>query len=70
MPVLGAKFCGVEEAVKHSYSGYLVDGSKPSEILEGIDYIIDNKSTLTASSINWARTHDWNIIVKKYIELL
>jgi phosphatidylinositol alpha-1,6-mannosyltransferase len=67
IPVIGAKFCGVEEAVKHKYSGYLVDGNDSTEILQGIKYCIENREPFRSNTILWASSHNWSIIVNKYI---
>lgn len=70
LPVIGARYCGVEEAVSHKYSGYLVDGDKEEEILEGVTYCLENKSVLANGSRDWARQHQWDEIVKQYQKIL
>lgn len=67
IPVLGAKYCGVEEAVNHHKSGYLVDGAKVQDIVQGIIYCYENKNSLRASSILWAEHHDWRAIANQFI---
>lgn len=69
LPVVGAKNCGVEEAVSHLESGYIVDGDNPKEILEGIQYCISNNEKLKEGTKIWAEKHKWSEIVKKYIAL-
>lgn len=69
LPVVGAKYCGVEEAVCHEKSGFLVDGDIPEEIVEGVRYCVTHKNNLTGSSKLWAEKHSWNSIVKEYIKL-
>jgi phosphatidylinositol alpha-1,6-mannosyltransferase len=61
-PVVGAKYCGVEEAVSHKESGYLVDGSIAKEIIDGIEFCIQNKVILKRNSISWANKHAWPLI--------
>lgn len=65
-PVLGAKFCGVEEAVNHKESGYLVDGDSANEVYEGIQFCVENKAYLKQNSISWAAKHDWPIISTQF----
>lgn len=67
IPVIGAKFCGVEEAVNHLKSGYLVDGSDFQDVLEGIDFCYKHKNSLKYSSTYWAQQHDWLIIAKQFL---
>lgn len=70
LPVVGAKFCGVEEAVSHLNTGYLVDGDNPSEVLEGITYCLANKGKLRHEAISWANQHRWSEIIKLYHGLI
>ncbi len=70
IPVLGAKYCGVEEAIKDRKSGVLVNGDRPKEILEGIKYCMDKQDNLKIYSENWASEHNWDIIGKRFLELI
>ena len=70
LPVVGARYCGVEEAVSHKNSGYLVDGNEAEEILEGVTYCLNHKDELGPNSIDWAKRHQWDEIVKQYLEVL
>jgi phosphatidylinositol alpha-1,6-mannosyltransferase len=70
VPVIGAKYCGVEEAVKDGKSGVLVDGNEAKEIIESIDFCIKNHANIKAGSKEWARAHDWVIIGKRFLDLI
>jgi len=65
-PVLGAKFCGVEEAVAHLDSGFLVDGDDDEEICHGIKYCFENKESLNSTSRLWADRHAWSKVSKEF----
>jgi phosphatidylinositol alpha-1,6-mannosyltransferase len=67
LPVVGAKFCGVEDAVLDGKSGYLVDGNNVAEISNAVERAVANKDWLFSCSKQWAERHDWRIIVKQYI---
>ena len=69
-PVIGAKYCGVEEAVNNGKSGVLVDGNSVEEIVQAIDYCMNNQESLAASSQEWAKSHDWDIIGRRFLELV
>jgi phosphatidylinositol alpha-1,6-mannosyltransferase len=69
-PVIGAKYCGVEEAVNERKSGVLVDGNSAEEIVQAIDYCMNNQKSLTVSSQEWAQSHDWDIIGMRFLELI
>ncbi|MDA8995022.1 glycosyltransferase family 4 protein [Schleiferiaceae bacterium] len=65
LPALGAKYCGIEDAVS-SENGILVDGNNFSDIVEGVNYILQNYSDLSSSSRKWAKTFRWTEIIKKF----
>ena len=69
-PVIGAKYCGVEEAVNDGKSGVLVDGNDSKEMVQAIDYCIKNQKSLKCSSQEWAKSHDWEIIGSRFLELI
>jgi phosphatidylinositol alpha-1,6-mannosyltransferase len=66
IPVLGAKYCGVEEAVKSKESGYLVDGDSVDEIFEGIQFCLDNKVLLKVKTVEWSEKHAWSEVSKDF----
>jgi phosphatidylinositol alpha-1,6-mannosyltransferase len=70
LPVIGAKFCGVEDAVDDGNSGYLVDGNNVEEICNAVVKCIEQKVRLSAGSIQWAEKHQWKEIVKEYESLI
>lgn len=69
-PVIGAKYCGIEEAVNDRKSGVLVDGNNVKEIVEAIDYCTNSQESLSLSSQEWAKAHDWDIIGKRFLEFI
>lgn len=69
-PVIGAKYCGVEEAVEERKSGVLVDGNSAEEIVQAIFYCTNNKDSLIVSCQEWAKAHDWDVIGKRFLELI
>jgi len=66
MPVIGAKYCGVEDAVDVAMSGFLVDGDDPVEIATAVEACIASMDDLQKESVEWARKHDWDQIVQNY----
>ncbi len=70
LPVIGAKFCGVEDAVDNDKSGYLVDGNNVNEICKAVVKCIEEKDRLAAGSKRWAEKHQWKEIVKEYEALI
>lgn len=70
LPVIGAKYCGVEDAVSHGISGLLVDGNDINEICEAVKYCIDHGCELSEGAHKWAQQHQWKEIVKEFEVLL
>ena len=68
--VIGAKYCGVEEAVLNEKSGVLVDGDKCIEIVNAIEFCLRNNSELEIGSKEWSFIHHWPKIVENYIQLI
>jgi phosphatidylinositol alpha-1,6-mannosyltransferase len=66
VPVIGAKYCGVEDAVEVAKSGFLVDGDDPVEISTAVEACIASMEELKKGSVEWAKKHDWDQIVLNY----
>jgi phosphatidylinositol alpha-1,6-mannosyltransferase len=69
VPVLGAKYCGVSDAIDNYNTGVMVDGDNSNEILEALDYCIKNKELMHEKSKEWALKHDWDIIGERFLRL-
>lgn len=63
LPAIGAKGCGIEDAVKDGYNGYLVDGNDAASIIYAIQHCIDQRSTLGHHARQWAAAHDWDQLI-------
>lgn len=70
LPTIGAKGCGIADAVSNDYNGYLVDGDSGDEVADAITKILSNKERLKVGAKQWAKEHDWNIIIIDLIKLL
>jgi phosphatidylinositol alpha-1,6-mannosyltransferase len=69
-PVVGAKFCGVEDAICENNSGKRVNGDDHDEVLSGIEYCVNNMADLKISSMDWALKHQWKNIVSRFLLLI
>lgn len=70
VPAIGAKGCGIEDAIANGVSGLLVDPLDADAFLEAIQEIIANKKTYRNEALSWAKQHDWATIIHQYIALL
>lgn len=70
IPAIGAKGCGIEDAINSGNSGVLIDVNNTEEFIEGISQILQHKIHYKTEAEDWANTHDWLHIIKRYEELL
>lgn len=70
LPTIGAKGCGIEDAIEEDVNGYLVDGDNPTEITNRIGSIFKDKQRLIPTTKDWSLKHNWDNIISKFIELL
>lgn len=69
VPVIGAKGCGVEDAVADGRSGLLVDGDDAIQVAEAVSRMMD-ETDLAKEPESWAREHDWSIIGEIFLRQL
>lgn len=70
IPAIGAKNCGIEDAINNYNSGILIDNKSAEELASAITEILDNYSKFEANSKIWSSKFSWDIIIKKYITVL
>jgi len=70
LPVIGALHCGVEDAVDHGKSGFLVDGNDATDILRSVESCMENREELSAYAKTWALRHEWDHIVHQFMNVL
>ena len=70
LPVIGAKGCGIDDAIDDGRSGILVNGDNATEICNAMTKILADKSSFKQRSKVWAEQHDWNIVIEDFIRIL
>ena len=70
IPSIGAKGCGIEDAIDDHKSGILVDGSNSEEILNAILEITLKYDLYGREAIKWAEKHNWNQIINAYLQVI
>jgi len=70
IPAIGALNCGIEDAINNHKSGILIPHDDTFAFIDALKQIFDNKSTFSNQAKIWAESHHWNLIIKKYIEVL
>lgn len=67
MPAIGARGCGIEDAICDGFNGYLVDGDDASDIANALQNCLIDESMRDKAS-DWAHTHDWDLLVGKILQ--
>lgn len=70
VPVIGAYGSGAEEAIAPERSGFLVDSTKPEELITRISQLLqapEQYQRLAETSLAWAREHDIDLIAQHYL---
>ncbi len=70
IPSIGAKGCGIEEAIKDGYSGFLVNNKEPEEILTSIEHIMENYVEFSQNARNWSANFSWDRVINRYVEII
>ncbi|NVK51428.1 MAG: glycosyltransferase family 4 protein [Flavobacteriaceae bacterium] len=70
LPTIGAKNCGIEDAILNNKSGILIDNKNHLEFSNAIQKIIDNYELFSNEALTWSSKFTWDIIIKKYMNTL
>lgn len=70
MPAIGALGCGIEAAIRQKYNGMLVDGDDSDQIAQSLTDIMNFHSEFSRDAKSWANQHDWDVVVKNYLDVL
>ena len=66
-PVVGSRDCGIEDAIKDGFNGYLANQGDTDDIFNKIDYALKNKSILGLNSLEFVKSFSWDKTVSRYI---
>jgi phosphatidylinositol alpha-1,6-mannosyltransferase len=69
-PAIGSSGCGIEQAIKHEYNGWLVNPKEDQQILQAINAILEEYERYSYHASDWANMHDWNKIGDRYIQII
>lgn len=67
IPAIGARYCGIEDAISNYKSGILI--SNPEKLLSAIENIKGDYVNYKINARKWAMEHTWDRIIKKYIKI-
>lgn len=70
VPAIGAKYCGIEDAIEDGYSGILVDPHRPEEFTKAVTTIMNDYKTYSKNAKDWASRFTWGKLIKAYIRII
>nr|WP_279309215.1 glycosyltransferase family 4 protein [Psychroserpens sp. SPM9] len=69
VPAIGSKGCGIEDAIQPNQSGELVDFDDSKQFKTALERILSDKNTYQNNAKNWAKRHDWAVVINQYLAL-
>src|SRR5690606_39827613 len=69
IPAIGAKGCGIEDAINNYKSGIVINPKENLEIVDAIDTILNNMDSYKTKTLEWASSFSWNKIILDYLKL-
>jgi len=66
VPAIGARGCGIEDAIRDGFNGRLVDGNNTVEIVKAVTDIMNHYKDYSGRAIQWAMEHDWKKLIDRF----
>lgn len=70
IPAIGARGCGIEEAIVDSKTGYVIEANNTGAFINSVQMLLSYKETFAQQAYKWAQKHDWCKLVKHYEALI
>jgi len=70
LPAIGSLGCGIEEAVKDQFSGYLVDINDKEKILEKVEKLLKHYDQYSNNAKSWSTSFSWDKVIHNYIHII
>lgn len=70
VPGIGARDCGIEDAIKDGVSGRLVNNKSPMELEEALTEILRNYQSYSQDAKDWAEGFTWERVIGAYLGVL
>ena len=70
LPAIGAKGCGIEDAISNQKSGVLVAPNEPQQIVEALKCIVVHYDDYSNNAVRWSQTFTWEKISSQYATVL
>lgn len=66
VPAIGSSDSGIADAINQGKTGFLIQQKNSSELLIAIQKIMNDYDSFANEAKQWARNHDWEILIQKY----
>lgn len=70
IPAIGAKGCGIEDAINEGVSGKLISNNDPKQFLMALEEILNNYEAYSKGAKQWSKNFSWNKVIKMYISII
>lgn len=70
IPAIGAKGCGIEDAINNGYSGKLIENNNSLECKEALQEILNNYKVYSEGAKKWSQNFTWDKIIQSYLAIL
>ena len=70
VPAVGARGCGIEDAIEDQKSGFLVDPSNGADVAEAVRKSLKDRDRLGCYARSRALDYDWKNVGEKYAEII
>lgn len=69
-PAIVSNTGGISEAIVDNKTGKVVDAKNADEITNALQDILDDYQEYSTNAKQWAKEHDWKILIKQYIKVI
>lgn len=70
LPAIGSINSGIADAIQNGKTGVLVLPTDIAAITAATQQIITNYTVFSAAALEWAKQHDWQLIIQQYISVI
>ena len=70
VPAVGARGCGIEDAIDHGVSGMLVDAKDAESVAEAVDVVMGDRDAFSKGALDWVKRHSWSAVGDRYERVL
>lgn len=67
LPAIGARGCGIEEAIQEGVNGYLVNGDDVEDIERALEKCLTEREGMQNRMQQWVEQHQWDSLIEKFL---